>query len=135
MSIVDERLAMKYEEGAGPAVFWLNENEGFRLSELERLSKSIEQLCEYILFLEDKIKSIKQLCEYILFIEDKSKSIEQLCEYILFLEDKIKGDFDSLPALCATCGKVKSLHSIDEIMECAKPKTIMEQMLKEWGKC
>ena len=101
MSIVDERLAMKYEEGAGPAVFWLNENEGFRLSELERLSKSIEQLCEYI----------------------------------LFLEDKIKGDFDSLPALCATCGKVKSLHSIDEIMECAKPKTIMQQMLKEWDKC
>ena len=104
MSIVNKRLAWRvsYEEGDRPDVFWLNEYEGFRLSELERLS---------------------------------SKPIEQLCEYILFLEDKIRGDFDSLPSLCATCGKVKSLHSIDEIMECAKPKTIMQQMLKEWDKC
>ena len=103
MSIIDERLAWRvsYEEGDRPDVFWLNEYEGFRLSEFERLSKRIEQLCEYI----------------------------------LFLEDKIRGDFDSLPSLCATCGKVKSLHSLDKIMECAKPKTIMQQMLKEWDKC
>ena len=103
MSIVDERLAWRvsYEEGDRPDVFWLDRYADFRLSELDRLGKSIEQLCEYI----------------------------------LYLEDKLRRDFDSLPALCASCGDENYLHSLQKLMECAAPQTITQQILKEWDKC